>query len=68
MFSTMSAAINTVSGTLYEDFVQTWMPKNTTEATASVIMKIFVVVFGIMCVMLVYVVEKLGEIIEVSRI
>ncbi|KAK7590845.1 hypothetical protein V9T40_002458 [Parthenolecanium corni] len=62
--STMSAAINTVSGTLYEDFVQTWMPKNTTEATASVIMKIFVVVFGIMCVMLVYVVEKLGEIIE----
>lgn len=66
MFSTMSAAINTVSGTVYEDVVQNWMPKETSEATASFIMKIFVVVFGIICVLLVYIVEKLGEIVEVS--
>lgn len=63
----MSAGINTVSGTLYEDFIQNCMPKNSTEAVASFIMKIIVVLIGIICVLLVYLVEKMGEIIQVSK-
>lgn len=39
--STMSAGLNTVTGTIYEDFIDPWMPEsNDKEAKAANIMKV----------------------------
>lgn len=61
----MSAQLNTVSGTIYEDFVVKTMNVRVSEFEASVIMKCTVVVVGFVCVGLVTVVEKLGGILQV---
>ncbi|XP_050435700.1 sodium-coupled monocarboxylate transporter 1-like [Adelges cooleyi] len=62
--STMSAQLNTVSGTIYEDFIVKMMGFEITQSTASIIMKVIVVIVGIICVALVSVVEKLGGILQ----
>lgn len=64
--STMSAGLNTVAGTIYEDFLIQCMPHKATDAQASFILKIIVVVIGTICVFLVYVVENLGTILQLS--
>lgn len=39
--ATMSASLNTVSGTIYEDFIRPWMPEGPKkEATATAVMKV----------------------------
>lgn len=38
--STISSGLNTLSGTLYEDFIKEWLPVTTSEKTASNIMKV----------------------------
>lgn len=62
----MSAQLNTVSGTIYEDFVVKMMRIKVSESTASVIMKCIVVIAGFLCVSLVFIVDKLGGILQVS--
>lgn len=42
------------------------MPKGTTEKTASNILKIVVVIIGVICTALVFVVEKLGGVFQLS--
>ncbi|KAL4085013.1 hypothetical protein QTP88_027860 [Uroleucon formosanum] len=64
--STMSAQINTVSGTIYEDFIVKMMGIKVTELTASIIMKCIAVISGVICVILVFVVEKLNGILQMS--
>lgn len=64
--STMSAQLNTVSGTIYEDFVVKMMGIKVSQLTASIIMKCIVVVTGVLCVALVTVVEKLNGILQVG--
>lgn len=61
----MSAQLNTVSGTIYEDFIVRMMGIKVSELTASIIMKCTVVVTGMICVALVMVVEKLNGILQV---
>lgn len=40
--STMSAGLNTVAGTIYEDFIDPWMPaSNDKETRAANIMKVY---------------------------
>lgn len=63
----MSAQINTVSGTIYEDFIVKMMGIKVSELTASVIMKSIAVISGIACVVLVFVVEKLNGILQVYK-
>lgn len=65
--STMSAQINTVSGTIYEDFIVKMMGIKVSDLTASVIMKSIAVISGIVCVVLVFVVEKLNGILQVYQ-
>lgn len=43
-----------------------WMPANTTEKTASNCMKIIVVVIGSICTAMVFIVEKMGGIVQLS--
>lgn len=62
----MSACLNTLSGTIYEDFIKPWMPKNTTEKRASNIMKCIVVILGTFCTGMVFVVENLDSALPLS--
>lgn len=62
--STMSTGLNIVSGTIYEDFVLLFYRHPHSEATASFIMKLIVVVFGIISVLLIFVVDKLGGVLQ----
>ncbi|XP_012277365.1 sodium-coupled monocarboxylate transporter 2 [Orussus abietinus] len=65
--STMSACLNTAAGTIYEDFVDPWMPESADrEARAAGIMKVTVVLLGVLCVCMVFVVDELGDIFQVS--
>jgi len=64
-YSTMSVQINTVSGTIYEDFIVKMMGIKVPDLTASVIMKCTAVIIGFICVGLVFVVEKLNGILQV---
>ncbi|KAF2883309.1 hypothetical protein ILUMI_22869 [Ignelater luminosus] len=64
--STMSTSINTLAGTIYEDFIRSRMPTDTSEKTASNIMKLIAVITGLISVALVFIVEKLGGVLEVS--
>lgn len=65
-FSTMSSGLNTLAGTIYEDFISPFMPLNTTEKRASDIMKLIVIINGAVCTTLIFVVERLGGIIQLS--
>lgn len=64
--STMSAMMNTVAGSLYHDFICPFMPKKTSERTASNIMKLCTVIIGIIAVTLVFIVERLGAILQLN--
>uniref|UniRef100_A0A2S2QY91 Sodium-coupled monocarboxylate transporter 2 n=1 Tax=Sipha flava TaxID=143950 RepID=A0A2S2QY91_9HEMI len=64
--STMSAQLNTVSGTIYEDFIVKMMGIKVSDLTASIIMKCTVVITGMICVSLVAVVEKLNGILQMA--
>ncbi|XP_063227299.1 sodium-coupled monocarboxylate transporter 2-like isoform X3 [Bacillus rossius redtenbacheri] len=65
--STMSSDLNCLSATLYEDVL---LPcagkKRDLEERAHVILKTIVVVFGLLCTLMVYVVENLGTIFDLS--
>ncbi|RZC41083.1 SSF domain containing protein [Asbolus verrucosus] len=64
--STMSSHLNTLAGTIYEDFIYKYMPPKTTDTHANNIIKTTVVVAGIICIGLVFVVENLGGVIQIS--
>uniref|UniRef100_A0A182JH69 Sodium/solute symporter n=1 Tax=Anopheles atroparvus TaxID=41427 RepID=A0A182JH69_ANOAO len=62
--SSLSTSMNTLSGTLFEDFVQ---PRfSFKDETASTIVKCMVVTIGVICLLLVFVVEQLGSIFSLA--
>jgi sodium-coupled monocarboxylate transporter 8/12 len=63
--STMSSCLNSLSGTAYEDFIKPHFP-NATERQASNVMKILVFSIGCVCLVLVFIVEKLGGMFSIS--
>ncbi|XP_025991363.1 sodium-coupled monocarboxylate transporter 1 [Solenopsis invicta] len=65
--ATMSASLNTMSGTIYEDFINPRIPDSPKkEAMAANIMKGVVVVAGVISVGLVFLVERLGPIFQIA--
>ncbi|CAL7946567.1 unnamed protein product [Xylocopa violacea] len=65
--STMSANLNTVAGTIYEDFIDPWLPdSDNKEKRAANIMKATVVITGLICMGLVLLVDRLGDIFRAS--
>ncbi|GJQ68442.1 hypothetical protein Trydic_g17027 [Trypoxylus dichotomus] len=64
--STLSAIMNCLSATLYEDFISPFVPKNTSEKRVSQYLKLIVVIIGITSTALVYVVEKLGSLVALT--
>lgn len=63
--SSMSSSLNTIAGTIYEDFVRHHFP-NATEKRASDVMKVFVVILGFIMLSLVFVVEKMGQVFRLN--
>ncbi|XP_059477403.1 sodium-coupled monocarboxylate transporter 1-like [Neocloeon triangulifer] len=65
--SSMSTGLNSITGVLYEDFVKPSVKKPWSEAKASFLMKVVVAVVGSICVALVFLVERMGAIIQVAK-
>ncbi len=63
--STMSTGLNSMTGVIYEDIIKPSSKKPLSEGTASFVMKVIVVVIGIICGALVFLVERLGTLIQV---
>jgi solute carrier family 5 (sodium-coupled monocarboxylate transporter), member 8/12 len=63
--SSMSTGLNTLAGTIYEDFLRHRYP-NTTEKRVSDVMKLLVIVLGMLMLSLVFVVEQMGQVFRIS--
>ncbi|CAB0041680.1 unnamed protein product [Trichogramma brassicae] len=65
--STMSASLNSLSGIIYEDFVDRWIPDSPNrDSKAANIMKIMVVIIGLVTIGLIFIIEKLGTVFEMA--
>ncbi|KAJ8683303.1 hypothetical protein QAD02_019095 [Eretmocerus hayati] len=66
--STMSASLNSLSGIIYNDFIDVWIndgPKKDTNAAK--MMKVISVLIGVITVAMVFIIEKLGTIFEMAN-
>uniref|UniRef100_A0A1B6CVL2 Sodium/solute symporter n=2 Tax=Clastoptera arizonana TaxID=38151 RepID=A0A1B6CVL2_9HEMI len=63
----MSAGLNTVAGTLYQDFAQVFLTnKKLTESQSALAMKIIVIVLGCISVFLLFLVDKFDSITQIT--
>jgi Na+/proline symporter len=62
----MASSLNSLAGTMYEDFIRPCMKYKVTEKCASYILRLVVFTVGVICVLMVFVVEKLGGILQVT--
>ncbi|XP_063546879.1 sodium-coupled monocarboxylate transporter 1-like [Cydia strobilella] len=65
--SSMSTGLNSLCGVIFEDLIRPAYNKPISEKTASFIMKIIVVVIGAICVVLVFLVEHMGALIQAGK-
>ena len=63
-FSTMSSCLNSLSACIYEDFLKPFFP-NISESRITFTLRTIVVIFGIFCILMVYIIEHLGGVLEV---
>lgn len=66
IFSSLSTALNSMSAVILEDFVKGIISKPLTKRQTRYVMRGTVAVFGAICVCLVFVVEKLGSVLQLS--
>ncbi|KAJ3663252.1 hypothetical protein Zmor_007555 [Zophobas morio] len=64
--STLSANLNCLAGTIYEDFVSKIVTKNISPKTSSNILKVIVILTGILCTALVFAIEHMGGLLTLS--
>lgn len=55
-----------MTGVIFEDLIKPRLKQPLTEAQASFLMKVIVATIGVICVALVFVVEKLGTLIQAA--
>ncbi|XP_047112838.1 sodium-coupled monocarboxylate transporter 2-like [Schistocerca piceifrons] len=65
--SSMSTGLNSMTGIIFEDLIRPCVKKPISEARASFIMKVMVALIGALCVALVFLVEKLGTLLQAGR-
>ncbi|KAF5269996.1 hypothetical protein FQR65_LT05795 [Abscondita terminalis] len=63
--SSLSAGLNTISSTVYEDFVSPFLPKDITQKKASNILKLIVIIAGFICIGLIFLYEKMGGVFQI---
>nr|XP_022915690.1 sodium-coupled monocarboxylate transporter 2-like isoform X2 [Onthophagus taurus] len=61
--STLSAGMNCLGATIYEDFIKSFLGDNISDKKTSIILKLIVAAIGVLCTALVYVVEQLGNVL-----
>jgi Na+/proline symporter len=61
----MSTGLNSMAAVVLEDFYKTWFSHQLSPQQTHILMKTVVVVVGIICVGLVFIVEKLGAVLQV---
>ncbi|XP_071451352.1 sodium-coupled monocarboxylate transporter 1-like [Hetaerina americana] len=64
--STMSTGLNAMSGVIFEDFIFPLMEVKPSEERASFLMKIICAILGVFCVAMVFIIEKMGAVIQLS--
>lgn len=64
--SSLSTGLNSMSAVVLEDFCKPYCKEPLTENQSRYIMRGVVVVFGVICVALVFVVEHLGSVLQLS--
>ncbi|XP_049839536.1 sodium-coupled monocarboxylate transporter 1-like isoform X3 [Schistocerca gregaria] len=65
--SSMSTALNSISAVVLEDFFKTFYGQDAlSERQTDILLKSVVVIFGVLCTSLVFVVEKLGTVLQLS--
>ncbi|RZC38851.1 sodium-coupled monocarboxylate transporter 1-like, partial [Asbolus verrucosus] len=64
--SSMSTGLNSMTGVIFEDLIKPRIKKPLSEGQASFLMKVIVVIIGSICVALVFVVEKMGALIQAT--
>lgn len=64
--SSLSTCLNSMSAVVLEDFVKPYVKKPLTENQVNWVMRSVVVVLGVVCVGMVYVVEKMGTVLQLT--
>ncbi|KAF7276360.1 hypothetical protein GWI33_007104, partial [Rhynchophorus ferrugineus] len=62
--SSLSTALNSMSAVVLEDFYKPFIRRPITEKHTAIVMKLTVIFFGAICVGLVFIVEKLGAVLQ----
>jgi sodium-coupled monocarboxylate transporter 8/12 len=55
-----------LAGTIYEDFLSKFLPKNITEKTKCTVLKLIVITTGILCLSMNFIVDHLGGVIPLN--
>jgi Na+/proline symporter len=63
----MSSNLNSLGATLFEDFIRPCMRNKIADSTANRIVQSIVVIVGLICIGIVFIVDKLGAILQVSK-
>jgi Na+/proline symporter len=64
----MSTGLNSMAAVVLEDFYKTWFTQKPSPRQTNIVMKTVVVVMGAFSVGMVYVVEKLGTVLQVRTL
>jgi Na+/proline symporter len=62
----MSSTLNSLGATLFEDFVRPCLNIKVSDKTSNNIIKLLVIITGAVCVLMVFFVDKVGGIVQVS--
>lgn len=63
----MSSTLNSLGATLFEDFVRPCLNIKISDKTSNNIIKLLVIIIGAVCVVMVFFVDKVGGIVQVSK-
>ncbi|KAF5303905.1 hypothetical protein FQA39_LY01690 [Lamprigera yunnana] len=64
--STLSSTFNSLSATIYEDFIKPYVRKEFSENRAKIILQLIVVISGILCITLTLLIDKMGTILPIT--
>lgn len=65
--SSLSTGLNAMAAVVLEDFYKPFFKKQLNQRSTEILMKVTVVTLGVLCVVLVFVVEKLGAVLQASE-
>lgn len=63
--STISAKLNSGAAIVYYDFILRIYGGSLSDSTVTLILKIFVIIIGAICILLGFLIDRMGELIQV---